>query len=130
LRTGTILKRYHSYNQPRVEEIELKNCRYEKTDEIEALYCEPIKKEGQYYPQGWSLVYDDGELIFAHGQAYGIDGYGPFHYEKKKLVSIYETTGGKYLMFRPGFVIHKNGPIWVRLHREALQYYGECDCAD
>ncbi len=118
------------YLKPEPEQVELKNCLYEKNNEIEALYCELINNDNQSFGYSWSLVYENGELIYANGEGKGVDGYGPFHYETKDLVAVYEAQGNKFLMFRPGFVIYKLESIWIQQSRQALRYYGECDCAE
>jgi len=57
-----------------------------------------------------------------------MDGYGPFHYQPQKLIGWYNTKKAIALLFSPGYVICNKDGKWYYANREAVKYYGECDC--
>lgn len=118
----------------------LKNCIHIKTDSTDYFYCttdsnENYKKKNlSWYNEKvkWSLLYVNKKLIYVAPDftETGMDGYGPFHYKEQKLAAIYKAKGVTYYYFSPGYVIYHKNREWKLANREAVKYYGECDCGE
>lgn len=90
----------------------------------------------------WPFMYGgepDMLLFFVNGSLLNVardvrfcgwDGYGPFTYAPQYLMARYRYEGRLVHVFRPGYtLVHENG-TWHWMARDAVLYYGECDCPE
>lgn len=120
--------------------VSLRDCIHIKTDSTDFFYCATDtignykKKNLNWFNEKvkWTLLYVNKKLIYVTPDftETGMDGYGPFHYKEQKLTAIYIANGVTYYYFSPGYVIYHRNKEWKLASREAVKYYGECDCGE